>query len=119
MFSDNNNSDNGEIRCLYNGSPSLPTVTGCKNLRIVDLTQARGSITPPAVPASGTAFALIYRDSVYTFTGGTTTGTAYTVDGVATGQVSQTFAQQVFVPAGKTISVAYSSVPTLNSVFVL
>lgn len=65
--------------------------------------------SPPAVPASGTAFPKIYRDASYYFTGGTLTGAGITVDGGTVGVTSG----HVRVPAGRSLAVNYSAVPTL------
>lgn len=65
------------------------------------------NLVQPSVPTSNTARANpYYRDCAVSIAGGTVT--AIVVDGVTTGLTSGT----VFVPAGRSITVTYSSAPT-------
>lgn len=84
-----------------------PSVTGCGNLRIVNVNRPRGRMaSPPAVPLTTVATTPIFRDAAVTVIGGTVT--AINVDGGATGVTTGT----VIVPSGKTVAWAGSVAPT-------
>lgn len=81
-------------------------VTGAGNVEIIDDTRNRGTMTAPAVPATGVASTPVYRHATVQVTGGTVTQIA--IDGVNTGLTSGMFR----LPSGKTMAITYSSVPT-------
>jgi hypothetical protein len=84
---------------------NLPASTS--NVTIHDTTRPPGHVTAPGVPASTTALQNTFaRTAMVTVTAGTVT--AITVDGTATNLTSGT----VIVPAGKTIAITYSGLPT-------
>lgn len=106
--SDPNNNLVGRVNLMPTQSQALtpPIVVGAGNLELKNVSQARGHVTAPAVPA--TTVALLnpfWRDVAVTVTGGGVT--AITVDGTSVGQVAGT----VIVPSGKTIALTYTGSP--------
>lgn len=87
-----------------------PTVTGCGNLKIVDLVRLPGAVDvgdTPAVPATTVGLKNpFWRDAFVHIAGGTVTAAA--VDGRTVGVTSG----MVAVPSGRTITLTYSSAPT-------
>jgi hypothetical protein len=87
--------------------PQTPVVTGAGNWEILSMSQARGNVTAPSVPATTVALQNpFWRHAWVVVSGGTVTAIA--VDGVATGLTSGSFR----VPSGKTITLTYSAAPT-------
>lgn len=87
---------------------SNPTNNGGTNLKIVRLDENAGNIGSVTLPGTGSAFPIIWRDTVYTVTSGTVT--AITVDGLDTGLTSGT----IFVPSGKSFVMTYTGTPVVK-----
>lgn len=108
-FKDPNNSLAGVIYFTDN-TRSVPQVTGCQHVKIIDNIRRPGAVTGgdvPAIPATTVAFRNpFWRDAAVYVAGGTVTGIA--VDGATLGVTSG----MVLVPTGKTITLTYSSAPT-------
>ncbi len=87
-----------------------PTVSGCANLKIVDMVRLPGAVDvgdTPAVPATTVGLRNpFWRDAFVHIAGGTVTAIA--VDGRTLGVTSGLVA----VPSGRTITLTYSSAPT-------
>lgn len=95
-----NGTDGDTLNTAMNTGGTAVVGTG---LRIVNLDQKTGSVTAPALPATGVAFKNpFWRDATVTVTGGVVTSIA--VDGVAQGVTSG----PVSVPSGKTVTLAFS-----------
>lgn len=108
-FKDSNNSLAGVIYFTDN-TRSVPQVTGCQNVKIIDNIRRPGAVSvgeTPAVPATTVALKNpFWRDAFVHIAGGTVTGIA--VDGRTLGVTSG----MVAVPTGRTITLTYSSAPT-------
>ncbi len=108
-FKDTNNSLVGVIYFTDN-TRSVPQVTGCQHVKIIDNIRRPGAVTGGdvvAVPASTVALKNPYwRDAAVYVSGGTVSAIA--VDGTTVGTTSG----MVLVPTGKTITLTYSSAPT-------
>ena len=104
---DSGNVLTGQIN-WYDIANRVPSVTGGANLKFVNTKLGPGHWAgAPAVPGSGSPQQnTAWRDAAVTVTGGTVTAIA--VDGTTTGVTSGT----VTVPAGKNITLTYSSAPT-------
>lgn len=87
-------------------------VQGAANLNIVNARLTPGHMaSPPAVPASGSSAALVYRDAAVKITTGVGVAvSAVTIDGTATGQTmaASSTLYPVSVPTGKTIALTYA-----------
>lgn len=105
-------SNNGLVGTIYftDNTRTPPSVTGCANLKIIDLVQLPGAVASedtPAVPATTVALPNpFFRDAAVYVAGGTVTAIA--VDGRTLGVTSGL----VMVPTGKTVTLTYSSAPT-------
>lgn len=104
------NTQNIDVRGGSIGSSSTAIdINLSSSIRVDVLGYNKGALTAPAVPASGTSLINpFYTDSAVIISGGTVTD--ITVDGTSTGLTSG----MVIVPAGKTITLTYSSAPTWN-----
>lgn len=118
IVSDVHNTAYGTINVGSNGGDggaSLNTalsgsvgVSGGSHMKVVNTDQSVGSVAAPTVPGSTTALQNpFWRDAAVVITGGTVTN--ITVDG--TTQLTAT-PGTVYVPAGRTITLTYSSAPT-------
>lgn len=110
-FKDTQNALRGYIKYgeIAGTTPPDPTVSGCANVKIINVFRAPGAIAAPALPATTVASTPIYRDMALTVSGGTVT--AISVDGQSLGVTSGT----VFVPSGKSFAITYSVAPTLKA----
>lgn len=100
-----NGTDGATLNTALNSGGTA--VTGTTAMRIINEDQETGPVTPPAIPASGTALRNpFWRDATVTINTGTVTAIA--VGGVAQGIT----AGSVTVPTGKTITLTYSVAPT-------
>jgi hypothetical protein len=110
IISDTGNLLYGEVHAEDQTTTGVVAIgkNGGANVRLVWDYQPLGPVgSPPAVPASTTAYTnQFWRDAIVTVTGGTVTAIA--LDGQATGQTSGT----VFVRNGGTITLTYSVAPT-------
>ncbi len=108
-FVDVNNSLVGVIYFTDN-TRSVPQVTGCENVKIIDNIRRPGAVSigdTPAVPATTVALRNpFWRDATVYVAGGTVTAIA--VDGRTLGVTSG----PISVPTGRTITLTYSSAPT-------
>jgi len=110
MINDPSSQGFGEIN--IRGHSNVYTFsTGMASLRVVSGDQVRGTVTPPAVPA--TTVALLnpfWRDASVTIaTAAGVTVSAVTVDGAATGTtLAASTNDMVIVPTGKTIALTYA-----------
>ena len=119
--SDSGNTLYGTVRSFMNGRTSKQVIvfSGGANLKIINGDIGSGHMaSPPAVPASGSAFALLYHDATYVFhTGAGVTVSAIAVDGTATSQTVAAASSSVpiRVPSGKTITPTYAGgTPTID-----
>ena len=91
----------------YNKISGSIAVTGGANVRLVSMNQARGSQTPPSVPATTVPLTNpFWRDCDVLITGGTVSDIA--IDGASTGLTSGWFP----VPTGATITLTHTGAPT-------
>jgi hypothetical protein len=109
--SDSSNVFTGLVHWAYFGR-TTPTITGAANLKVINDRLGPGhTSSPPAVPATTVAAALVYRDAMVKITTGVgVTVSAVTVDGTATGQTmaASSTLYPVRVPSGKTIALTYA-----------
>jgi hypothetical protein len=105
---DATNSLGGHILVHDSGGPSVIKASGAANLELIAGSQARGLVTPPSVPASGTALASPFWRHATVYIAGTMTG-AVKINGTTTGSSA---AGAYRVPSGATITLTYSSAPT-------
>jgi hypothetical protein len=92
----------------FDGSP---IASGGSHLRIIDRGKLPGHMaSPPSVPASTSAAALVYGDAWVTIhTGAGVTVSAVTIDGTATGlTMAASSSLAVRVPSGRTIALTYA-----------
>ncbi len=108
-FKDSQNSLVGVIYFTDN-TRSVPQVTGCEHVKIIDNIRRPGAVSigdTPAVPATTVALKNpFWRDATVYVAGGTVT--AIVVDGRTLGVTSG----PISVPTGKTIAITYSVAPT-------
>lgn len=103
----------GTVRSFMNGRTSKQViVSGAANLKVINGDIGPGHMaSPPAVPASGSAAAPVWRDAVVVVhTGAAVTVSAITVAGTVTSQTvaASSSSTQIRVPAGKTIVLTYA-----------
>jgi hypothetical protein len=108
-FKDVNNAMVGTIY-FTNNTGAAPTVSGCKNLKIIDLNRYPGAVSvvnTPVLPATTVAYKNpFWHDATVYVTGGTVTVIA--VDGVTLGVTSGA----IDLPSGREITLTYSVAPT-------
>lgn len=108
-INDQSNSSNPSSGTLWlsGAYTTLNLPAAISNIKVIDTLRPCGAVTAPAVPATTVDLQNTFgREATVIVTGGTVTVIA--VDGVATGLTSGS----VFVPAGKNITLTYSSAPT-------
>ncbi len=109
-ISDSGNVATGVVR-WFDLFHNAPVVSGAARLKIINEVIGPGHMTsPPSVPATTVAAALVYRDAwVAVHTGAGVTVSAITVDGTATGlTVAASSSVAVRVASGKTIALTYA-----------
>jgi hypothetical protein len=107
--SDTSNKLIGSVNFSLNGSwPGVPSGIGSGGLKVTSTRVAFGPISPPVVPATTVAYTNGYGRDAFVFVKGGTV-TVITVAGIT---IANSTGAGVYVPAGKTISITYSSAPT-------
>lgn len=108
---DTNNALRGQV-LVHTNNASPPLVSGATGYKVLWDGLGPGHMgSPPAVPASGSSAALVYRDAMVAIhTGAGVTVSAITIDGTATGVTlgASASTEGVIVPAGKTIALTYA-----------
>jgi len=91
--------------------PQTPVVTGAANWEILSMSQARGLVTAPAVPATTVALQNpFWRNASVIITSGGAAVTQVSVDGTATGLTLGTSGSvTVRVPSGHSVTLTYAS----------
>lgn len=105
-FVDTNNGLVGLVN-YTNNSGAAPTVSGCENIKIVDLNRNTGAVTAPAIPASTVELKNpFFRDAWVAVVGGTLTEIK------VGGQTVATAPGPVVLPNARKISLTYTVAPT-------